>query len=64
MWHLPESDPEGRSKTIHKISGLRLETVVSKLTTGGGVPVGVSAQHLSTSAIGLTDDMGVVSPPF
>ena len=40
---LPKSDPEGCSKTIHKISGLRLETVLSKLTSGGSVPEAVSA---------------------
>ena len=61
---LPMSDPEGCSKTIHKISGLRLETVLSRLTLAASVPVGVSALHLSMSAERLTVDMGVVSPPF
>ena len=61
---LPMCDPEGCSKTIHEISGLRLETVLSRLTLAASVPVGVSALHLSTSAERLTVDVGVVSPPF
>ena len=61
---LPKSDPEGCSKTIHKISGLRLETMLSKLTWAASVPVDASALHLIMSAEWLTVDMGVVFPPF